>query len=260
VRIEAISDAWTVIRENLGVWLGWALLFLVVYAACFAPYFVGMFSVLFNNPRADQFELQARFMPHYVVAILTTIFWTGVANAGLMRMGLRARRGEQLTFGMFFDWNRQGGKVAGFELIAALVGSLPGVVPVLLQNGMSGSDMVTKSLAMMGLQYGLYVIVGVALLFMTFVPLLIIDKGISVGEAIKESTGAAARNFWMLLAVLFLVSMLAGLGICALGVGMIFTYPFYWVTRAIIYDDLFGPDEAPRAPGDFSVPPPPTSL
>lgn len=264
VRVEAISDAWSVIKRDYALWIALAFVYYILYFACLLPYFAGTFTEILSNPKSDQFELQQRYMPALIAGNFAMLLLSGLVNAGAMRMALVAIRGGDIRFGDAFKWNRQSGKIWATEAAYALLGVIPVAVPWFLRNANQDADLMTRSIVMSGLQYSALAIVALILLVFTFTPMLIIDKGMAVGEAVKTSVRTAGRHYGMLLLVLFLAALIIAVGACALMIGIFFTQPFYWVTRAIIYNDLFGPEDEPQPDNwtgsEYWAPPSPGSL
>ena len=73
---------------------------------------------------------------------------------------------------------------------------------------------------------------------------LVTDRGYDFFAAWSESWEATKVRFWELLLLNFLAGLIAGLGVYACYVGIIFTLPFYFLIVAAVYEDRFGIDSA----------------
>ncbi len=94
---------------------------------------------------------------------------------------------------------------------------------------------------------------------------LIGERNLDVWPAIQRSFELVKPSFWPLLAWVLLVSVLAGLGAIACGIGVILTAPLYTCGMAVAYRRVAGgpppiePPPAPSAPPDVNTPPAPSA-
>lgn len=76
---------------------------------------------------------------------------------------------------------------------------------------------------------------------------LIVEKGMDFWPAIVASYGVVKENFWVLLALVVVASIVSTLGFIACCVGIFVTMPFYYCVLAVAYRKVVG---APSAPSD----------
>ena len=87
-----------------------------------------------------------------------------------------------------------------------------------------------------------------------FVYPLIVDRKLSAIDAIKLSFRAALSNFWRLLGMVLLTSLMSVVGVLACYVGAFLVMPISYAAIAKAYEQVFGLDEGI---GFANVPPPP---
>jgi hypothetical protein len=97
-------------------------------------------------------------------------------------------------------------------------------------------------------------LLGVAQVFVSFVPLLVVDGGLKLGQAYSTSIATARRHFWGLFGYLFVAGLVQLSGVIGCCIGVIFTIPFYYAMRAIVYNDLFRVDR-PAETSEQATPP-----
>ena len=194
----------------------------------------------------------------------------GPMMCGLNLAFLKTRRGEPIEFGTLF----KGFDYFGQALIAALLHSIPIIVIVvpayilfyvfmfvsMAAAGNSG-DPNSAGVALFGVMamFGLFCLVVVALIIIIsigfiFVYPLIVDRKLSAIDAIKLSFRAALANFWRLLGMVILTSLMSVVGVLACYVGAFLVMPIGYAAIAKAYEQVFGLDEGL---GFANVPPPP---
>jgi hypothetical protein len=191
----------------------------------------------------------------------------GPMMCGLHMAFFRARRGETVEFGTLF----KGFDYFGQSLIATLLYMVPIVaiiVPayVLFYAGMfvsmaaGGRDEPNPAavFGVMGFFLLVWVIVVIIILIISvgfvFAYPLIADRKLGGVDAVKLSFRAALANFWRLLGMMILTSLLTVVGALACYVGMFFVMPISYAAIAKAYEQVFGVSDG----REFSnVPPPP---
>lgn len=71
-----------------------------------------------------------------------------------------------------------------------------------------------------------------------YVPFLIIDKNLSIGEAFTESSAMTAGVQWPLFAFWIFSVLISGFGFLVFGIGALFTVPTVWMAVTFMYKDL----------------------
>ena len=193
----------------------------------------------------------------------------GPMMCGIYLALLQTRRGQPIEFGTLF----KGFDYFGDSLIATLLHMIPvlvilvpayiifllfyvGFMVTLSQGGGQPDPAALIGVMAMFFVFWLVVIVLliVASILFTFTYPLIVDRRLSGLNAVKLSIRAAMANFWRLLGMLLLTSLLSFVGVLFCYVGAIFVMPIGFAAIAAAYEQVFGLGEVqPNLP-----PPPPT--
>lgn len=223
---EWISTAWQVLTKDLGSFIGYFLLYLVISIVIqFIP-FVGGIAMQVIAP-----ALMAGFMI--------------VAHAIL--------KGKSYTFSSFFD----GFKFLGDLFLASLVKGLIGVLIILIPLSIGAAMVLTEiSLSEItdspeyfimdyGPQLAIYMLIGMipviylAIAWM-FTEHLIVLRGLKFWPAMKASKTIISKkwlNFFGFAIVLGLINILGAL---ALGIGILITAPLTIVAMYTAFEDVIG--------------------
>jgi len=218
--------------------------------------------------------------PHYWLFVGMTLIAIMIGSAvplgillGPMMCGLyisffKVRRGEPIEFGTLF----KGFDFFGQSVVAALLHTIPIiaiVVPAYLLFYVSmfvsmaavGSSNEPNPAPFFGVMamFGLFwILVMLAILMITigftFAYPLIVDRKLQGFDAVKLSFKAAFGNFWRLLAMLLLTSLLSVVGVMACYVGVLFVMPIGYAAIAKAYEQVFGLSDGMEA---SNLPPPP---
>jgi len=193
----------------------------------------------------------------------------GPMMCGLYLTFFKHRRGEPIEFGLLF----KGFDFFGPSLIATLLHFVPVIaivlpayiffyITMLVSIAAQGND--PNPAAMFGIlgMFGLFwlfvmVVVIVISIGFTFAYPLIVDRKLQGFDAVKLSFKAAMSNFWRLLGMTLLTSLLSVGGVLLCYVGVFLVFPIAYGAIASAYEQVFGlanPNE------NFSnlPPPPPT--
>ena len=192
----------------------------------------------------------------------------GPMMCGLNLAFFKTRRGEPIEFGTLF----KGFDYFGQALIAALLHSIPIIVIVVpayilfyvfmfvsMAAASSSGDPNPAALFGVMAMFGLFWLVVIALIIIIsigflFVYPLIVDRKLSAIDAIKLSFRAALANFWRLLGMVILTSLMTSVGVLACYVGAFLVMPIGYAAIAKAYEQVFGLDEGL---GFSNMPPPP---
>lgn len=159
-----------------------------------------------------------------LILISITIILAPVMVAGFYFMLLKAARGETVEIGDVFHGFSAFGRyfVGGLLAFAViLVGVLACGVGVLVASGI--------------------------LLF--FFPLMV-DKGLSAGEAFGKCWEYFKTDWLMAILLSLVTSIISNAGSYALGIGILFTGPFALAVVMAGYERVFGGSDAPAAPAE----------
>jgi len=193
----------------------------------------------------------------------------GPMMCGLNLAFLKTRRGEPIEFGTLF----KGFDYFGQSVIAAVLHTIPVIVIVvpayilfyvfmfvsIAASSSGGGDPNPAALFGVMAMFGLFWLVVVALIIIIsigflFVYPLIVDRKLSAIDAIKLSFRAALANFWRLLGMVILTSLMSAVGVLACYVGAFLVMPIGYAAIAKAYEQVFGLDEGV---GFANMPPPP---
>src|SRR5829696_9011167 len=190
----------------------------------------------------------------------------GPMMCGLYLTFFKRRRGEPIEFGDLF----KGFDYFGPSLIATLLHVLPIVVIVVpayfffyisfvLSMVAQGDE--PNPAAMFGVMalFGLFwlvvmVVVIIISIGFTFAYPLIVDRKLQGFDAVKLSFRAALANFWRLLGMMLLTSLLTVVGALACYVGMFLVMPIGYAAIAKAYEQVFGLSDGIEL---SNLPPPP---
>ena len=192
----------------------------------------------------------------------------GPMMCGLYLSFFKTRRGESIEFGTLF----KGFDYFGQSVVAALLHTIPIIaiiVPAYLlfyvfmfvSMAAAGSGDEPSPVPFLGvmLMFGLFwIVVMVVILIITigftFAYPLIVDRKLQGFDAVKLSFKAAFANFWRLLGMVLLTSLLSILGLMACYVGMFFVMPIGYAAIAKAYEQVFGLSDGLEV---SNLPPPP---
>lgn len=192
----------------------------------------------------------------------------GPMMCGLYLTLFKARRGESIEFGTLF----KGFDYFGQSVIAALLHVIPIIaivvpayllfyVSIFVSMAAQGASDEPNPAAFLGVMamFGLFwLVVMIVILILTigftFAYPLIVDRKLQGFDAVKLSFKAAFGNFWRLLGMMLITSVLSILGILACYVGMFLVMPIGYAAIAKAYEQVFGLSDGLEA---SNLPPPP---
>ena len=156
----------------------------------------------------------ASLMP--VLGIFVGFLFRGIFYGGLFAYYLKTIRGKPTEFGDIFS---------GFQIA---------FVPLLLATLVS-QLLITASILLLILP-GIYLAVAYAFIF-----LLIVDKRLEFWAAMEVSRRVITAQWWRMLGLLILGSIIGLLGVVGLVIGIFITIPIYYGAIAYAYEDLCNP-------------------
>jgi len=212
---EWIGEGWQMFAEKWQVWVVQMVVVFLTFAIPIVPLYLMMISryVIAAQNGAPP-ELPPTFSPLVmalsVVGMLAgAFFWSG-----LHRTAFKQLRGEQISVRDLFS---------GGDIFLRVMGAF----------------IVIGILAMVGLFLCIvpyFVVVGT----LHFATPLIIERNLTIGEAIRTSYNTTKANWFMFVLFVLVLGLLAGLGGAACYVGLVASYPLYFTITAIAYRDIFG--------------------
>jgi len=192
----------------------------------------------------------------------------GPMMCGLYLTLFKARRGESIEFGTLF----KGFDYFGPSLISTLLHIVPIIaivlpayllfyVSVFLSMAAQGAGDEPNPAAVFGVMamFGLFWLVVMIVIIIisigfTFAYPLIVDRKLQGFDAVKLSFRAALANFWRLLGMMLLTSLLTVVGVLACYVGMFLVMPIGYAAIAKAYEQVFGLSDGIEM---SNLPPPP---
>jgi hypothetical protein len=196
----------------------------------------------------------------------------GPMMCGLYLTFFKKRRGEPIEFGTLF----KGFDYFGPSLIATLLHIVPilaivipayflfyiSMVVSMVAQGNSGDPNPAAAFGIMGAFMLFWLVVVIVIIFIsigfTFSYPLIVDRKLQGMDAVKLSFRGAMANFWRLLGLSILTSLLSVVGVLLCYVGMFLVFPIAYAAIAAAYEQVYGL----AGPGDIpdNLPPPPPTF
>jgi hypothetical protein len=233
VRFDAIGEAWRLFQAQMGAWIPAVLVyFVIMMVLSFVINSVTGVTAGRGGPPSSGNPFAVfgpmMFISGIIQWVLSTFFM-----GGLFRMATNQLRGQPISIGDMFS--------VSDVLPALLVGSLL----VGLAAGIGMLFCVIPGLVIAGL-------------LMFTIP-LIVDKRLGATEAMSLSWNTLKGQALMATVFYFVVAIIGGLGAMLCGIGLLFTFPLFILSVAVLYRDFFmgqttaGPAVSP--PGAYPPPP-----
>lgn len=228
-----ISEAWDVIKNNMAVYVLGTLIWLVVI---YGVSLVLQLPLMTNTRGMADDPLFMYKSPLYWLANFLSMILSILMMASLTKAALKDFRGEKAEFGDLFSIFSDG---LGAVIIAGLLITIGTYIGALF-----------------------CVLPGIAFYILTIVAVpAIIDQKLSAVDAIKWSIEKVKSHFWITLGLIIVTGILAGLGVIACCIGILWSYPILPIVIALMYvffkggslDGMVASNtNYPRDPGSFS--------
>lgn len=222
VDIAAIGEAWGIVTKNLG------------------PFILAALAMMF-----------LQFAPTLVGSALGSAATIGMQNSTDLGVILTAA-GIQTLIGLPFQLvgAALGAVIAGSIVLMGLK-AIRGGTPEVGDIGAGFtaapvSLLVAGLLVNLGTTFGSYlcIIPGLILGGLWFLTSpIIMDKGVGPIDAMRMSWDVMKDHIVMSAVIFLLGGIVAVLGVCACGIGILVTMPVLYVTQAIIYEDMTSGDQ-----------------
>ncbi|HEU4768581.1 MAG TPA: hypothetical protein VFS77_14460 [Pyrinomonadaceae bacterium] len=194
----------------------------------------------------------------------------GPMMCGIYMTLFKKRRGEFIEFGTLF----KGFDFFGPSFVATLIHILPIIAIVLPSYFLFYVGMILSvatqdpnnpnPAAVFGVFFGFVIFILVIMILITVLSIgftfsypLITDRKLQGFDAVKLSFRAAMANFWRLLGMALLTSLLQFGGLLLCYIGIIFVFPINFAAIAAAYEQVFGLAN-PNENWSNLPPPPPT--
>jgi hypothetical protein len=180
---------------------------------------------------------------------LLSVCITYLANAvayflqfGLLYMGITRAKDLPINFRMLFNiFDLQLILyLTGFYILQLLLLAIPMLVGVVGVTIYMQGDAFLAIIA--GISLGIIAAIGCAIVGvrMALTMGLILDTRVGPWTAIKQSFKATRGNFWNLIGLFLLQILIVLISVIPLGIGMIWTLPFTYITYGLMYKVLRG--------------------
>lgn len=223
VSLEAIGDAWNVLKENMGPWLAAT----AVYAA-FVVVVQVIQRVVMPTPTPGATNLGSILGTSLLINVVVSVIGM-VLMGGAFRMAIRNLQQGSADLGSFF--------------------SVADVAPSLIIAGL-----ITNLCVLLGALFciipGIFISLG-----WQMAPLLIADRSVPAMQALSHSWAAMSGKRMSMCALLFVLGLINLLGAACCLVGLFVTLPLSVLTLAVVYTDLFEAGGQGAALQEFPVTP-----
>ena len=261
VRLAAIGEAWQIIWQDVWPWVILMFLLLVATSVVQLPIqFAIQFSMMpriiqSGQAPADPFQalnVSLGMIVGFGFLGIVIIAIQGFVTTLPQRFVLRKLRGQPATINDMFSFDGACWRVVLWWLLFPL---LAGIVPAALMisaivgaGGLNSKPEVWILSPVVWIAYPISILCYLsAQSIFAFVPLLIVDQGLSVADAAKLSVKTLGRHVLPMFGVVYLCgAILSGLGACACYIGLFVTGCLQYATLGVVYNDFFRRMEAPR--------------
>jgi hypothetical protein len=216
---SCLSRGWNLVKANLGIAIGTTLLLYICMMACsFVPFIGGIVQMALQGP------------------LMGGLYW----------FFLKLIRGQEATVGDGFSGFSRGwvqlmlasivsGLLAMLSVVPAIVAF---VVAIIASKGREPSMPLLIAAA------GLFIVGLIPAVYLSvcwvFTLPLVVDKQIEFWPAMNLSRRVVHMHWGSVFGVLFVCGLIAGLGVLACGVGLLFTLPLFFAALMYAYEDIFG--------------------
>jgi uncharacterized membrane protein len=231
VRFEAIGEAWSMVRAQMGTWVLIMLVyFVIIFGVSFAMGFVlALVGLAARHGAAGEAVSTGANLLGQAITNVVSVCVGAYFMAGIFRAALKQLRGGTIEIGDLFTGGDVTLPMIGGTLlsqIVTIIGMFLLIIPGIIASG------------------------GLA-----FTIPLIADKRAGAIDALKLSWAALKGQAFAMFGFLFVSSFLCALGIFGCGVGLLVTAPIYYISIAIVYNDFFGAMAEPEPRIDMPLPP-----
>jgi uncharacterized membrane protein len=216
---ECISQGWKILNQNLGGFIGFVLLSVLL---CFASLCLCGIPLLF----------------------------AGNLFAGFYIVAMKIQKQQPVTFENFFDGFRNS-NFPQILLETLVIGAITAVIyiPVYaVQLSLQFSNMQNTDPGKFLIVYGLASLIGwialmfIGIIYMFAIP-LIIDQRIEFWPAMETSRKIVMQRWASFVLLSILLSLLSFAGTLLCGIGLLWTTPLYFCSIMAAYDQVVGVDD-----------------
>ena len=212
----AMSDGWALFKEHMGLMIGAGAIFSGILLAA------GLLGAII--PAAP-------------------LLVQGPLMGGMILLTLKlSREGHAEISDLFLGFKNYGWLllttvVQGAVIFAAM---LPGIILIVIgavtlaaeNEGMGGGLLIAGG----AISFVMAMVVGVLINYAVF---LVADQRGTFGEAFLSAYQGTKKNFWRILGVMILFSLVTVVGILPCGLGLLFTIPWTFAVMTKVYEQIF---------------------
>lgn len=219
VTFDAFTDGWNTLTKDIGVYAVCMLIALILGWIVSLPVTLimnGALQAQVSNLPPEQRGIAMLQSPLYWSQILiSNVIGCLVAPMyiAMSRMALRRMRGEYIQIGQMFDFQGRYGQLVILSFVLALVGGI-GLALCLLPGIIFYAAMLPAGL-------------------------LVLDRGMTAGQALGESWRAMSPSLGAAIGVIIVCGLVAFGGALLCGIGFLFLGPIYFCTQAAVYRELY---------------------
>ena len=207
VRTAAIGEAWAVVQQNLGAWIGATAIYLVI----------GVILNVLQRKLGTHVDASGQLAGSSAMGLLlglVSVIVGAVFAAGFVKMALKQLRGENPSAGDVLSATDAVLPVIGFNLLSGIIIGIATIFCIVPGFIMSG-------------------------LLMLGVPLIVDGKGGTM-EGLSRSF-AALKPHWVGALVFVLALIVVNIiGAIPCGLGLLITIPISAIAVVLVYQDFFG--------------------
>ena len=212
----AMSDGWALFKEHMGLMIGAGAIFFGILMAA------GLLGAIIP---AAQLLVQGPLMGGMILLTLK-LSREGHAEIGDLFLGFKN-----------YGWLLLTTVVQGAVIFAAI---LPGIILILIgavtlaaeNEGMGGGLLIAGG----AISFVMAMVVGVLINYAVF---LVADQRGTFGEAFLSAYQGTKKNFWRILGVMILFSLVTVVGILPCLLGLLFTIPWTFAVMTKVYEQIF---------------------
>ena len=212
----AMSDGWALFKEHMGLMIPAGAIFFGILMAA------GLLGAIIP---AAQLLVQGPLMGGMILLTLK-LSREGHAEIGDLFLGFKN-----------YGWLLLTTVVQGAVIFAAM---LPGIILIVIgavtlaaeNEGMGGGLLIAGG----AISFVMAMVVGVLINYAVF---LVADQRGTFGEAFLSAYQGTKKNFWRILGVMILFSLVTVVGILPCGLGLLFTIPWTFAVMTKVYEQIF---------------------
>ena len=220
----AFSSGWGLLKQHMGLMIGaGAIFFGILMVAAIIGTVIPFAQLFVQGPLTGGFIILILNLSRYGQADISDLF-LGFKNYGWLLLAYIVQ--VAVIFAALIP-----------GVIVMLVG---GLIPLMAEGGTE--EIAGGTIALLIVGSLLMLILAMIAAILTYFPIfLIADKRAEFGDAFVVGFRASKKNFWAILGLFILISLVAAVSAIPCGLGLIFTLPWSFAVMAQAYEQMFSP-------------------